>query len=326
MNFPDRYEDPFKIGHGGMGEIYRATDTELGRDVAIKVLFPHVAASPEQRGRFTREALAAARLSGEPHTVAIYDVGEIDERPFIVMQYMAGGSLADRLAAGPASEAEALMWIEQTARALDAAHARGVVHRDVKPANLLLDEAGNVHVADFGIASASGLDSHTQTGVVLGTAGYLSPEQARGERATPASDVYSLGVVARELLGPSAAVDRAMAREPEERWPSAGAFAAALADVEPPTVVIAPRRSRRLALMVAAGLLGAGALAAALLGAASTGSSNAPPTTESVRVVTVPSPLETTTVVYTATEVVYQEVKRPKHEKHAHEKKHGKKD
>src|SRR5262245_58027448 len=127
-----------------MGEIYRATDTVLGRDVAIKVLFAHHAADPELRARFTREALAAARLSGEPHTVAIYDVGEADGRPFIVMEHMPGGSLADRLAAGRPSTAEALAWIDETARALDAAHGRGIVHRDVKPANLLLDSGGHV--------------------------------------------------------------------------------------------------------------------------------------------------------------------------------------
>src|SRR6478609_6514129 len=119
-----------------MGEIFRATDTVLGRDVAIKVLFPHVAADPELRGRFTREALAAARLSGEAHVVAIYDVGEAEGRPFIVMEYMPGGSIADRLAAGRPAEAESLRWLDEIARALDAAHARGIVHRDVKPANL----------------------------------------------------------------------------------------------------------------------------------------------------------------------------------------------
>src|SRR3954469_10232578 len=249
-----------------MGEIYRATDTELGRDVAIKVLYPHVAADPDLRARFTREALAAARLSGEPHVVAIYDVGETEGRPFIVMEYMPGGSLADRLAAGGVTEAEALLWIDETARALDAAHARGIVHRDVKPANLLLDGSGHVYVADFGIASATGLGSHTQTGVVLGTVGYLSPEQAAGGRAAPASDVYSLVVVAGELLGPSAAVDRATAREPDDRYPTAGALAAALWDAEPPTVVMR-RRSRRPAIAVAGVLVVAGGLAAALLAA-----------------------------------------------------------
>jgi hypothetical protein len=184
-----------------MGEIYRATDSTLGRAVAIKVLARRYAQDHDVRARFTREALAAARLSGAPHVITIFDVGEWEERPFIVMEYLAGGSLDDairRRGAQPAGQA--IEWLDQAARALDAAHAEGVVHRDVKPANLLLDREGNVHVADFGIASAAGMDSLTQTGTVLGTAGYLSPEQARGERATPASDRYALAVVAFELL------------------------------------------------------------------------------------------------------------------------------
>ena len=123
-----------------------------------------------------------------------------DGRPFIVMEYLGGGSLEDRIRAGRIHTGQALDWLEQAAVALDAAHAEGVVHRDVKPANLLLDGADNVHVADFGIASAAGMDSLTKTGTVIGTAAYLSPEQAQGERATPGSDRYALAVVAWELL------------------------------------------------------------------------------------------------------------------------------
>src|SRR5438105_4766020 len=189
------------VGRGGMGEIYRATDSTLGRVVAIKILAEPYANDESIRERFTREALAAARLSGQPNTVTIYDVGEHGERPHIVMEYLNGGSLDDVLQKEGAQRPErAFTWLEQAAAALDAAHRRGVVHRDVKPANLLLDRNGNVHVADFGIASAAGMDSLTMTGTVLGTAGYLSPEQAQGERATPASDRYSLAVVAFELL------------------------------------------------------------------------------------------------------------------------------
>jgi eukaryotic-like serine/threonine-protein kinase len=198
---PPRYRQPEPIGRGGTGDIYRATDATLGRTVAIKVLGTRYAADEAMRRRFTREALAAARLSGEPNTVTIYDVGECHERPYLVMEYLSGGSLADLLrreGAQPAGRAFALL--EEAARALDAAHRAGVVHRDVKPANLLLDRNGTVHVADFGIASAVGMDSLTVTGTVLGTAGYLSPEQAQGERATPASDCYALAVVAFELL------------------------------------------------------------------------------------------------------------------------------
>jgi eukaryotic-like serine/threonine-protein kinase len=198
---PKRYTGPQAIGRGGMGEIFRATDTSLGRAVAIKVLDDRYARDANVRARFTREALAAARLSGNPNIVTIYDVGEHAERPFIVMEYLGGGSLEERLRdGGPVPAGQALEWLEQAANALDAAHREGVVHRDVKPANLLLDRGGRVHVADFGIASAAGTDSLTQTGTVLGTASYLSPEQAQGERTTPASDLYSLAVVAFELF------------------------------------------------------------------------------------------------------------------------------
>ena len=198
---PPRYRDPKLIGRGGMGDIYLATDTALGRTVVIKVLADRYAEDVSVRERFTREALAAARLSGEPNTVTIYDVGEHRDRPFIVMQYLSGGSLADVLSREGAQPPErAVRWLEEAARALDSAHDKGVVHRDVKPANLMLDGEGHVHVADFGIASAAGMDSLTMTGTVLGTAGYLSPEQAQGERAGPASDRYALAVVAWELL------------------------------------------------------------------------------------------------------------------------------
>jgi tRNA A-37 threonylcarbamoyl transferase component Bud32 len=198
---PDRYTGPQPIGRGGMGEIYRATDTALGRVVAVKVLAGRYSLDEAVRERFTREALAAARLSGDSNIVTIFDVGEHGGRPFIVMEYLSGGSLEQRLRAdGAEPPSRALAWLEQAASALDAAHRAGVVHRDVKPANLLLDRNDGVHVADFGIASAAGLGSLTQTGTVLGTASYLSPEQAKGERTTPASDRYSLAVVAFELL------------------------------------------------------------------------------------------------------------------------------
>jgi eukaryotic-like serine/threonine-protein kinase len=198
---PPRYRSPKRIASGGMGEIYRATDATLGRAVAVKLLAERYSRDDGVRQRFTREALAAARLSGEPHIVTIFDVGEHAGRPFIVMEYLSGGSLEQRIRKdGAQKPGQALEWLEQAAVALDAAHRHGVVHRDVKPANLLLDRNQNVHVADFGIASAAGMDSLTMTGTVLGTAGYLSPEQAQGERATPASDRYALAVVAFELL------------------------------------------------------------------------------------------------------------------------------
>ena len=198
---PERYRDPERIARGGMGEIYRATDGVLSRTVAIKVLAERYADEEGIRRRFTREALAAARLSNAPSTVTIFDVGEHEGRPYIVMEYLAGGSLADRIdSEGAQPPGRAVAWLRQTAAALDAAHGHGIVHRDVKPANLLLDDDGCVHVADFGIASAVGLDSFTAAGTVLGTAGYLAPEQARGERTTAATDRYALAVVAYELL------------------------------------------------------------------------------------------------------------------------------
>ena len=198
---PPRYRDPERIARGGMGEIYRAEDGVLGRIVAVKVLADRYADEDSIRRRFTHEALAAARLSNAPNTVTIFDVGEHEGRPYIVMEYVPGGTLADRIdSQGAQPPGRALAWLEQTAAALDAAHVTGIVHRDVKPGSLLLDDAGDVRVADFGIASAVGLDSFTAAGTVLGTAGYLAPEQARGEQATPASDRYALAVVAFELL------------------------------------------------------------------------------------------------------------------------------
>lgn len=260
---PPRYREPELIGRGGMGDIYRATDAVLGRVVAIKILAERYAEDKSIRERFTREALSAARLSGEPNTVTIYDVGEHDNRPYIVMEYLGGGSLDDVLQSDGVQVPERVFtWLEEAARALDVAHREGVVHRDVKPANLMLDGEGHVHVADFGIASSAGMASLTMTGTVLGTAGYLSPEQAQGDRAGPASDRYALGIVAWELLtgtrpfesksataeaaahinAPIPAVsaagdlpreldpvfERALAKDPAERYGAAGEFVAAL--------------------------------------------------------------------------------------------------
>jgi eukaryotic-like serine/threonine-protein kinase len=184
-----------------MGEVYRATDSILERKVAVKMLSERHSREEEVRTRFRREALAAARLSGTPHVITVFDVGEHEEHPYIVMEYLDGGSIHDRLREGGSVEpGQALEWLGQAGIALDRAHAEGIVHRDVKPANLLLDRDGKIVVTDFGIASTTGVDTLTLPGTVLGTAGYLSPEQARGEPATDASDRYALGVVAFELL------------------------------------------------------------------------------------------------------------------------------
>jgi eukaryotic-like serine/threonine-protein kinase len=200
-HLPPRYREPELLARGGMADVYRATDEELGRDVAVKVLSDRYAQDGSLRRRFSREALAAARLSGDPHIVTIFDVLEHGGRPMIVMELLPGGSLERRLTRGvPCAPRQVLDWLDDAAAAIDAAHAAGIVHRDLKPGNLLLDERGRVKVADFGIASAAGLDSFTQTGTILGTAGYLSPEQARGEQSGPASDRYGLAVVAWELF------------------------------------------------------------------------------------------------------------------------------
>ena len=201
VRLPERFRDLEVLARGGMGVVYRAHDAVLGRDVAIKVLAREHAADAEVTTRFMREARVSARLSGVPNVVTVYDVGGLDDQPFIVMAYLSGGSIQQRLAVeGPQPLGRTLAWLAQAARALDAAHDLGVVHRDVKPANLLLDGDDVVHVADFGLASAVGLRSLTGAGTVMGTAGYLAPEQALGRTAGAASDRYALGVVAFELM------------------------------------------------------------------------------------------------------------------------------
>jgi eukaryotic-like serine/threonine-protein kinase len=198
---PARYRVVRHIANGGMASVWLAEDELLGRLVAVKVLSPGLAQDERANRRFLREARAGARLSECRHVVTVYDIGEHDGRPFMVMEHFSGGTVADRLRSGrEVPRALALRWLREAADALDCAHGHDVVHRDVKPANLLIDERGRLAVGDFGIATVAAEASLTQTGQVLGTAAYISPEQARGQAATDASDRYALAVVAFELL------------------------------------------------------------------------------------------------------------------------------
>ncbi|GAB4222741.1 MAG: hypothetical protein Kow0062_21340 [Acidobacteriota bacterium] len=193
-----RYTLESRLGAGGMAEVFRATDTVLGRTVAIKIVRAGAASVDELR-RFRREARLLAGLD-HPGIVPVWDFGEDDGASYFVMPYLGGGTLADRLAEGAVDPATAVAWIAQIADALDAAHAVGVLHRDVKPRNILLDERGAARLADFGLARALGATRLTAAGLMVGTPLYLAPEIALGCPAEPASDRYALAVTAFELL------------------------------------------------------------------------------------------------------------------------------
>ena len=235
---PTRYRVVRHIANGGMASVWAAEDELLGRLVAVKVLAAGYAQDERANRRFLREARAGARLSDCRHVVTVYDIGEHDGRPFMVMEHFSGGTVADRLRSGrDIPRALALRWLREAAEALDCAHRHDVVHRDVKPANLLIDERGRLAVGDFGIATVAAEASLTQTGQVLGTAAYISPEQARGHAATDASDRYALAVVAFELLTGrrpfTADHPAAQARaHVEDRVPSASAAAGLPAEVD----------------------------------------------------------------------------------------------
>jgi eukaryotic-like serine/threonine-protein kinase len=197
-----RYRVEGRLGVGGMSTVLLAIDERLERHVAVKLLAEHLADDPTFVSRFRREALAAARLV-HPNIVQVFDSGfdEAAHQHFIVMEYVPGQSCAEILRdRGHLDVDQAVDIVAQACRGLDYAHRNGVVHRDVKPGNLMVSESGVVKLADFGIARATGQTSITQVGSVLGTAAYLSPEQARGEEAGPQADLYSLGVVTYQLL------------------------------------------------------------------------------------------------------------------------------
>ena len=291
----DRYRLDSRIATGGMGEVWRATDTALSREVAVKVLKAEYADDPAFRQRFAIEARHAAALH-HPGVAGVFDFGEAHgagiadgsgvPRPFLVMELVEGEPLSTLLRQGLDSQRnldrDAVRdLLAQAGDAIGAAHAAGIVHRDVKPANLMVTPSGQLKVTDFGIARAADGAGITQTGAVMGTPQYLSPEQAQGQPATPRSDVYSLGVVAFECLAGrrpfeadspvatalahirepvpdlpadvpadlAAVVRRALAKDPADRYADGAEFAAALRDpatemLRAPPPVVPARRAR----------------------------------------------------------------------------------
>ncbi len=269
-----RYRVVGRIGSGGMADVYCAEDLQLGRNVALKVLHSRFAADAEFRERFRREARSAAGLNHQ-NVVSIYDRGEWDGNYYIAMEYLDGRSLKEIVQRdGPLAPDYAIDLTVQVLRAARFAHARGIIHRDIKPHNVIVDEEGRAKVTDFGIARAAGASDMTQTGSIMGTAQYLSPEQAQGHAVSEPSDLYSAGIMLYELLtgrvpfeGESAitialkhvnerpvppsminpavspelegVVMRALEKEPQRRFPDADAFIAALehARGRPATVV-----------------------------------------------------------------------------------------
>ncbi|WP_354699765.1 protein kinase [Paraconexibacter sp. AEG42_29] len=261
-----RYRLDAQIGAGGMSTVFRAFDTTLERQVAIKVMHLHIAADADQLERFRREARAVARLS-HPHVVGVIDAGEDDGTQYIVFEYVQGETLKERIRRlGKLPISEAVAYAIEIARALGAAHEQGIVHRDVKPQNVLIDEEGTAKVTDFGIARTRDQAGLTQDGRVLGTTDYVSPEQALGHPVTGQSDLYSLGIVLFEMLtgdvpfkgegqvavamkhvredlpdvqirrpevssALAAVVDRATAKDLDERYPDDQQFISDLEDV-----------------------------------------------------------------------------------------------
>src|SRR5579864_2444213 len=263
LTLGNRYRLISEIARGGMAAVWRAEDTLLDRQVAVKLLHPQFATDPEFLERFRREARAAARLS-HPNIVPIYDVGEDNGIPYIVMELVEGGNLKDRIrAAAPLADAEIRAIGAALAATLDYAHQKGLIHRDVKPQNVLLGEDGRPRLTDFGIAQAMASSGLTRTGAVMGSVHYIAPELVRGRTASPQSDIYSLGAVLYEMatgrvpfqgetdlsvalahveetpappralnsrLAPDleASILRALSKAPDLRFGSAAAFAEAL--------------------------------------------------------------------------------------------------
>ena len=229
-----------KLGSGGMADVYLAEDEELGRRVAIKILNDRYAHDEQFVERFRREAKNAAGLS-HPNIVSIYDRGEAEGTYYIAMEYLDGRSLKELVVArGPLPIPDAIAATRQVLGALRFAHRKGVVHRDIKPHNVMADADGRLKVTDFGIARA-GVSQMTEAGSIIGTAQYLSPEQARGTPVDQRSDLYSVGIVLYEMLTGTGAVHRRHAGRDRDEAPLRHA-AAALAD--PPGDPARPRHGR----------------------------------------------------------------------------------
>ena len=213
MNPPStiaHYRITAKLGEGGMGAVYRATDTKLNREVAIKILPETIASDPDRMARFTREAQVLASVN-HPNIAAIYGV----EDRALVLELVEGATLADRIARGPIPIDEALPVARQIAEALEYAHDKGIVHRDLKPSNVMITDRGLVKVLDFGIAKVTGAPDHdtqshptqtlTEPGRVVGTIAYMSPEQARGKEVDARSDIFAFGCLLYEMITGKAA-------------------------------------------------------------------------------------------------------------------------
>jgi serine/threonine protein kinase len=272
-----KYRILAEIGRGGMGVVYKAHDTTLDCPVAIKVLDPLLARDQEFVQRFLREARATARLRRHPHIVTIHDVGQSGGYSFIVMEHLEGRSLVEIIRReGPLPPERVARLVSQVADALDYAHAQGLIHRDVKPGNVIVGPQDQATLTDFGVARSVEGTRLTQSGVMIGTPAYMSPEQVKGQSVGPAADVYALGVVTYEMLGGrppfegetphvlfahayepppplrqvnprvpeavAAAVHKALVKDPKQRYPTAGAFAAALGQAAGSPVVEATRR------------------------------------------------------------------------------------
>jgi serine/threonine protein kinase len=195
-----QYQVVDKIAKGGMATVYKARQTSLGRDVAIKVLPAILMHDDSFLERFNREVDVISRLQ-HPHILPVYDYGEHEGMPYIVMAYIRGGTLADRITSqGPMSLSEVIRVVNQVAGALDYAHSKGIIHRDFKPSNVLMDEQGNTYLADFGLAKLSGATVQITGTAILGTPSYMAPEQAGPGDLTPAADVYALGVAVFQML------------------------------------------------------------------------------------------------------------------------------